>query len=382
MFKKIISGITLAAIVLTMSACDAEVSMTAQEAAEKMGVGINLGNTLESCFTSNYKDWISVVGNNTPLDYETFWGAVETTQEVIDGMKAEGFDTVRVPVYWGNMMEDDGTYTLNPEYAARVKEVVDYCQKAGLYTVINIHHFDEFIIRRHDTEECKEIFTIIWKQIAEYFKDYSYKLIFEGYNEYLGGGKLNSKRKVEDRPKEEAYELTNVLNQAFVDAVRSTGGKNAERVLIISGYWTNIDLTTAPEYIVPTDSAEDRLMVSVHYVDNAFYWAKRIGSDEWLQYIDDQIALLKNAFLDKNIPVFMGETSSKYPEENIDGSVSDKTSSKYVKTVLEKLLENDIVPVLWDVNDNFYSRTEYRIKADDERQMIADITEKIHERNS
>ncbi len=322
------------------------------------------------------------MGNNTPLDYETFWGAVETTQEVIDGMKAEGFDTVRVPVYWGNMMEDDGTYTLNPEYAARVKEVVDYCQKAGLYTVINIHHFDEFIIRRHDTEECKEIFTIIWKQIAEYFKDYSYKLIFEGYNEYLGGGKLNSKRKVEDRPKEEAYELTNVLNQAFVDAVRSTGGKNAERVLIISGYWTNIDLTTAPEYVVPTDSAEDRLMVSVHYVDNAFYWAKRIGSDEWLQYIDDQIALLKNAFLDKNIPVFMGETSSRYPEENIDGSVSDKTSSKYVKTVLEKLLENDIVPVLWDVNDNFYSRTEYRIKADDERQMIADITEKIHERNS
>ena len=123
-------------------------------------------------------------------------------------------------------------------------------------------------------------------------------------------------------------------------------------------------------------------MVSVHYVDNAFYWAKRIGSDEWLQYIDDQIALLKNAFLDENIPVFMGETSSRYPEENIDGSVSDKTSSKYVKTVLEKLLENDIVPVLWDVNDNFYSRTEYRIKADDERQMIADITEKIHERNS
>ena len=64
-------------------------------------------------------------------------------QEIIDGMKAEGFDTVRIPVYWGNMMADDGTYTLNPEYAARVKEIVDYCQKAGLYTVINIHHFDE-----------------------------------------------------------------------------------------------------------------------------------------------------------------------------------------------------------------------------------------------
>lgn len=342
-------------------------------------VGINLGNTMESTSASNYSFWVPIVGSNRPSDYETCWGAVETTQEIIDGMKAEGFDTVRIPVYWGNMMADDGTYTLNPEYAARVKEIVDYCQKAGLYTVINIHHFDEFIIRRHTTEECKEIFTIIWSQIAEYFKEYPYTLMFEGYNEYLGGGKLNEKREVEDRPKDEAYELTNTLNQAFVDAVRSTGGKNSDRVLIISGYWTNIDLTTAPEFIVPTDSAENRLMVSVHYVDNSFFWAKRVGSDEWLQYIDDQIELLNNAFTSKNIPVFMGETSSKYPDENIDSSITDRTSSKYVEIVLNKLLENDIVPVLWDVNDHFYSRTMYRIKADDDRQMIADITAKLHD---
>lgn len=378
MLKKTIASIALTANVLMMSACNSVPSMTAQEAAKKMGVGINLGNTMESTFSSNFKDWVSIVGNNRPSDYETCWGAVETTQEIIDGMKAEGFDTVRLPVYWGNMMEDDGTYTLNPEYAARVKEIVDYCQKAGLYTVINIHHFDEFIIRRHSTEECKEIFTIIWTQIAEYFKDYPYTLMFEGYNEYLGGGKLNSKREVEDRPKDEAYELTNTLNQAFVDAVRATGRKNSDRVIIISGYWTNIDLTTAPEFIVPIDSAENRLMVSVHYVDNAFFWAKRVGSDEWLQYIDDQIELLNNAFTSKNIPVFMGETSSIYPDENIDVSVTDRTSSKYVEIVLNKLLENDIVPILWDVNDNFYSRTMYRIKSDDDRQMIADITEKLH----
>lgn len=382
MFKKIIVGITLIAIVFTMSACDNEPSMTAQEAAEKMGVGLNLGNTMESTYASNNHDWVPTIGSNKPSNYETCWGAMETTQEIIDGIKAEGFDTIRIPVFWGNMMADDGTYTLNPEFAARVKEIVDYSQNAGLYTVINIHHFDEFIIRRHTTEECKEIFTIIWTQIAEYFKDYSYKLMFEGYNEYLGGGRLNEKRKVEDLPKDEAYELTNTLNQAFVDAVRSTGGKNAERVLIVSGYWTNIDLTTAPEFIVPTDSAEDRLMVSVHYVDNAFYWSKKIGSDEWLEGTDKQIELLRKAFLDKNIPVFMGETTSRYSEENIDSGVEDKTSSKYVKIILEKLLENNMVPVLWDTNDNFYSRTLYRIKADDDRQMIADVTGKLHGQNS
>ena len=94
-------------------------------------------------------------------------------------MKAEGFNTVRIPVFWGNMMENDNTYTINKEYLKRVKEIVDYCEKAGVYSVINIHHFDEFIIRRNDLDKCKEIFTHLWTQIAEYFADYPYTLVFE-----------------------------------------------------------------------------------------------------------------------------------------------------------------------------------------------------------
>lgn len=376
MLKKIFSCIALLAVTLSLSACGK--SPSAQEIAKEMGVGINLGNTMESTFSTNRKDWVAVVGQNTPRDYETCWGAVETTREVINGIKSEGFDTIRVPVYWGNMMKNDGTYTIDPEYAARVKEIVDYCMDAGLYTVINIHHFDEFIIRRHSTEECEEIFTTIWTQIAEYFKDYPHTLLFEGYNEYLGGGRLNEEREVVDRPKDEAYELTNALNQTFVDAVRATGGNNSDRVLIVSGYWTNIDLTTASEFIVPTDTAKDRLMVSVHYVDNAMYWSNKIGGEEWLEYIDDQIDLLNKAFAERNIPVFMGETSSRYSEENFESGAADKNSTECVNIVINKLLENNIVPVLWDVNDHFYSRTEYRIKSDEDREMIANIHQRLH----
>lgn len=355
---------------------------TAQEVAKNMGIGISLGNTMEAyksndCEKITY-EWIPTVGNNTPTDYETCWGAVETTQKVIDGMKAEGFDTVRIPVFWGNMMENDGTYTINSEYIARVKEIVDYCQNADLYTVVNIHHFDEFIIRRNSTEKCKEIFTVLWTQIAEYFKDYPYTLVFEGYNEYLGGNRFNEKGKLTELPKKEAYEMTNVLNQAFVDAVRATGGKNGERVLVVSGYWTNIDNTTSPEFIMPTDTVDDRLMVSVHYVDNSMYWAKKIGGNEWMRYIDNQIKLLNKAFTEKNIPVFLGEIAARYPEENFDSGVTDKNSAKCVEIMLNTLLDNGFVPVIWDVNDNFYSRTEYRIKYDDERSMFKEISEKLH----
>ncbi|MDD6991146.1 MAG: glycoside hydrolase family 5 protein [Oscillospiraceae bacterium] len=388
MNNKIISFILAVFMSVSSSACvntenspASGTSPTAQETAADMGLGLNLGNTMEAYSASGCEkisyEWIPVIGSNTPRDYETCWGAVETTQAVIDGIKAEGFDTVRIPVFWGNMMKNDGTYTINPEYIARVKEIVDYCMNADMYAVINIHHFDEFIIRRNSTEECSNIFTHLWTQIAEYFKDYPYTVIFEGYNEYLGGNQFDEKGQLTELSKKDAYEMTNTLNQTFVDAVRATGGNNAERVLIVSGYWTNIDNTTSPEFVVPADTISDRLMVSVHYVDNMMYWTNKIGGDEWVKYTDSQIDLLDKAFLSKNIPVFMGETSVNYPSSNFARNAVYKTSSECVEVVLQKLTDKGIVPVIWDTNDNFYSRTKYRIKSDDDREVIKKISEKL-----
>lgn len=357
---------------------------TANEVAKDMGLGISLGNTMEAYEATDCEkitfEWIPVVGNNTPKDYEVCWECVETTQEIISGMKAAGFNTVRIPVFWGNMMANDGTWTINADYIARVKEIVDYCQNAGVYTVINIHHFDEFIIRRNDIDECERIFTHLWTQIAEYFKDYGPTLVFEGYNEYLGGNQFNDKGQLVEVSKGDGYKMTNTMNQCFVDAVRKTGGNNAERVLIVSGYWTNIDLTTDSKFKMPTDTVSDRLMVSVHYVDNNMYWSNRIGGKDWLNYIDDQCGKLKKAFTDKGIPVFMGETTSNYPKGNMDSSVRNKkTSTDCLKVVLERLLDEGFVPVLWDTNSHFYSRTEYKIVNPDDAALIKDLAEKLEQ---
>ena len=355
--------------------------ITATEMAEKMGLGISLGNTMEAyeatdCEKMSY-EWIPVVGGNEPQDYETCWGADVTTQEIIDGMKAEGFSTVRIPVFWGNMMENDGTYTINKEYLARVKEIVDYCEKAGVYSVINIHHFDEFIIRRNDLDSCKEIFTHLWTQIAQYFADYPYTLVFEGYNEYLGGDQFDSSGNLKAQSETNAYKMTNTLNQAFVDAVRGTGGYNAQRVLVVSGYWTNIDKTTSSRFEMPEDLVNDRLMVSVHYVDNSMYWANKIGSEEWLKYIDSQCAELKDAFLDEDIPVFMGETTSTYPPENFAKDAEYTDSSECLSIVLGKLTDLGIVPVIWDTNSHFYSRTTYKIVNSSDRKVIREYADKL-----
>ena len=395
MLKKLVSAILAIAMSVSVSACekapaapDSPVSAshssefpTASETAKQMGLGLNLGNTMEAysangCEKSSY-EWIPKIGSNTPTDYETSWGAVVTTQQVIDGIKAEGFNTVRIPVFWGNMMENDGTWTINEDFIERVKEVVDYCEKAGVYSVINIHHFDEFIIRRNDLESCKEIFTTVWTQIAEYFKDYPHTVVFEGFNEYIGGNQFNEEGKLVEQGDSNAYLMAEVLNQAFVDAVRATGSNNADRVLIVSGYWTNIDKTTSDRFVMPTDTVEDRLMVSVHYVDNSMYWAKRIGTQEWLDYIDDQCDKLDRAFTEKGIPVFMGETSGGYPRENFGRNAIHTTSSECLEIVLNELFERGYVPVIWDTNNHFYSRTEYVINDKDNEAVIKRIVSNL-----
>lgn len=352
--------------------------------AKDMKLGLNIGNTMEAYEATNCEKftytWIPLVGKNTPSDYESCWGSPLITQKMVDGIKASGFNTVRIPVFWGNMMKNDGTWTINPDYLNRVREIVDYCLKDDLYAVVNIHHFDEFIIRRYNVDDCAKIFTNLWTQIASYFQNYSEKLIFEGFNEYLGGQQFDSNGILRDLRLDDAYNLTNELNKTFVNAVRSTGGNNSNRVLILSGYWTNIDKTTSSKFIVPEDSAENKLMVSVHYVDNLMYWSNQIGGQTWVNYIDDQCSRLDKAFTTRGIPVFLGETTAGYPKERITGSLY-KESHACLEYVLNKLVDHDFVPVIWDTESDhsFYNRREGSIRDENNKIVVESIVARMNE---
>lgn len=343
---------------------------------KEMGIGINLGNTMEAHWSdkNNKTTGAQSIGGNQPQDYEKCWGAVITTKEIIDGYKAAGFSTVRIPVYWGNMMEDNGKFEINKEYMERVQEIVKYCLDDGLYAVVNIHHYDEFIIRNYAKDEALEITEKLWVQIAEYFKDYSGYLVFEGFNENLG-----TQREEDNYTDDELYNYVNQMNQTFVNAVRGTGGNNAQRLLIVSGWWTNIDKTTDLRFNMPYDTADGRLMVSVHYIDNAMYWAGKTGSQEWLDYSRQQCELLKDAFTDKGIPVFVGECSSVYDSGHMADNAVYKESSQCLGIIMDMAVSYGFVPVLWDINDSFYSRTSYSVKSESDQKVVAETARKIKE---
>lgn len=261
-------------------------AMSSTEFAVYLGNGYNLGNTMEATDSTRPGDFI-----NNPVSYfETLWGQPETTQEMLDDMKAAGLDTVRIPVAWHNVMDfTNGNYTIREDYLARVKEIIDYAYNAGLYVVVNDHWDSGWwglfgSADEKNREAAMEQYISMWEQLSEYYKDYDYRLIFEGGNEEIGdrlndidatwnkdGGKLS---------KDECYQKANEINQTFVDTVRKSGGNNAKRFLLIPGYGTDITQTLDSRWHMPTDTVEGKLLLSVHYYTPWNYCGSS-GSSTW-----------------------------------------------------------------------------------------------------
>ena len=346
--------------------------LTALEATRLMGNGINLGNTLEAC------DNNVGIKTNTPLSYETHWGQPKTTQAMIDGMKAAGFDTIRIPVAWMTNATHlyEGDYTIDADYMDRVEEVVRYARKAGMYVIVN-DHWDGGWYGMFGSESAEtralamEAYKGMWQQIAERFRDYSDYLIFESANEELGGRfDENSPLYCSDSVvtylnDDERYALTNEINQTFVDVVRATGGNNATRFLLIAGYGTNIDQTCDDRFQMPKDTAVSKLMVSVHYYDPWSYCgaSSAVSATKWgkvsdYEYLDQQLAKMTK-FTEAGYGVVIGE----YGALPCSDGLKDNTLA-YHTAFLDACTKYDLTNCLWDCS-GLYKRVSQTFADDD-----------------
>lgn len=346
--------------------------LTALEATRLMGNGINLGNTLEAC------DNNVGIKTNTPLSYETHWGQPKTTQAMIDGMKAAGFDTIRIPVAWMTNATHlyEGDYTIDADYMDRVEEVVRYARKAGMYVIVN-DHWDGGWYGMFGSESAEtralamEAYKGMWQQIAERFRDYSDYLIFESANEELGTRfDENSPLYCSDSVvtylnDDERYALTNEINQTFVDVVRATGGNNATRFLLIAGYGTNIDQTCDDRFQMPKDTVDSKLMVSVHYYDPWSYCgassaasATKWGKVSDYEYMDQQLAKMTK-FTEAGYGVVIGE----YGALPCSDGLKDNTLA-YHTAFLDACTKYNLTNCLWDCS-GLYKRVSQTFADDD-----------------
>lgn len=351
--------------------------MSAIEVSQIMGNGINLGNTFEAYGRSAYGS-----GAEVSL-YEKYWGAPETTKEMIQGMKAAGFDTIRIPIAWTNAMKyEDGDYTIGQAYIDRIKEVVGWAIEEDMFVIINDHWDGGWwgmfgSATKETVDKAWAMYESMWTQLSEAFADFDSHLIFESGNEELGD-RLNDTDVAKDSGTlslEQCYEVTNAINQKFVDVVRATGGKNAERFLLIAGFSTDITKTCNDAYKMPTDTIENKLLVSVHFYDPSNYCIDGSVS-EWgtaSQY-DAMVERLEKMtkFTEAGYGVIIGEYGV-LPKEIVTNSNLRGGTKEYTEYYLNLCSKYGYVPVLWDTN-GMYNRNEAKIGNDEMAQLYKDYS--------
>ena len=364
-----LTAILLALCGLTAGADDFE---TATSAVANMRVGWNLGNTLDSNSGDVNNMWIEKWSNRKPSDYETAWGQPVTQPELFTMFREAGFNAIRVPVTWYPHMEaafqldgtawdaanDDIGTQIKEAWMKRVHQVVDYVISQNMYCILNVHHDTGeastawLIASEADYAKQKERFEAVWKQIAEEFKDYDEHLLFEGYNEMLDPyhswcfASFATSSNYDASVASSAYSAINNYAQSFVDAVRSTGGNNAKRNLIVntygacsgSGTWNSHLQDPLKQMALPTDQVSDHLIFEVHsYLD-----IKNLNNAK--SEVNQMISALKNHLASKGAPVIFGEWGTN-TEDGYDNYRSNMLA--FARYFVEKAKANNMGTFYW-----------------------------------
>jgi endoglucanase len=293
---------------------------SATEFVAKIKAGWNLGNTFDSHPNNGSYSTASVDS------LETAWVRTKTTQATIDALVNAGFNAIRIPVTWYKVANPNDNYKIRADWITRVQEVVNYAVNKDMYIILNTHH-DEDIFKFTDANVSKSLdaFGKIWKQIAEAFRGYDEKLIFEALNEPRTKGSSN------EWNGGTAAERTN-LNahyQLFVDTVRASGGNNDKRFLLLNTYGASGEAAAMNGLTLPADTATNKLIASYHsYSPYNFAlntgtgattaWSKSNSSDT--SAISSHIDRAQTTFISKGIPVIIGEFGAMN-RDNLDARV-------------------------------------------------------------
>lgn len=309
-----------------------------------MKIGWSLGNTFDAFDDYNRGD---------DLKIESSWVGVMTTEEMIEAVHQAGFNTLRLPVSWHNHVDEN--FTINTPWLDRVQQVVDWAVARDMYVILNTHHdvYPQYYYPDEKNYETSEKYiTTIWAQLAERFQDYDQHLIFEGMNEPRPKGKGQEWWFNQDDPYcQEVAGCINKLNQAFVDTVRASGGKNADRYLMVTPYCASPEAALNTEWFkLPQDSAENKLIVSVHAYRPYDFALEMPGVDSYdpvknagqLSEIISFMSSLYKTYVANGIPVVLGEYGAMEKNDNLQDRAT--FYAYYVATASSR----NIPCVVWD----------------------------------
>ena len=307
--------------------------LTAKEVVAEMRIGWNLGNTMDSLNSTAFK-------TAKPSTWETAWGNPVTSEALIDTIIAQGFNVIRIPVSWVDHILPGGEYEIEEKWMDRVQEIVDYAYSRGVYVILNTHHEGWYDPYYENEEDAARILRGVWTAIAERFQGYDEHLIFEGMNEPR---KRNTPLEWNGGDKE-GWEVVNNLNKVFIETVRSTGGANKYRMLMIPGYAANC--TVGMKHLeIP--EGDNKLIVSVHAYEPYNFALNINGTGLWNEdtYAIDSLAKnLESLFISKGIPVIVGEMGAMH--KPVEGNEASR--GEWAEYYIAKMAEIGVPCVWWD----------------------------------
>lgn len=357
--KKLISFLTSAACLVSCvciagSIKDDEVNaaaVTGQDAfgiTSQMKIGWNLGNSLDST-----SDQLTI--DSSPKKFAEAWGNPEPTTELIDAVKAGGFNTIRIPVTWyQHLYQENGEYKVDDKWMNYVKKFVDYAYKQDMYVILNTHHEDfEKVSAFNDQvlNESSAKLRGIWTRLSEEFKDYDQKLIFEGINEIRSEGSATGEW---GDGNQADWDFVNKLNKVFVDVVRGQGSSaNKERLLMLPGYHAGNSPVTIRAIDVQADYGN--VALSVHAYNPYFFCMDNSDKanhtypgvsgygSSYEEELKTMFSSYKTIIAEKKVPIIMGEFSAS--DFN-----NTESRQRWAKDYLTLAKDAGIPCVLWDNN--------------------------------
>lgn len=269
---------------------------TAMEFVKNIRLGWNLGNSLDA--TSDYA--------NNAYGFETAWGNPYTTKAMIDAVKKAGFNTVRVPVSWGQKMGGAPDYKVSDEWMNRVYEVVGYVLDNDMYCILNSHHDTDWQVPSYSNLDAQKAqLTALWTQIGKKFANFDEHLIFETLNEPRLVGHADEW----NGGTAEARAVVNEMNATCLSAIRASGGNNDKRFVVMPGYCASPIATVINDMKLPAD---DHLIVSIHAYTPYNFALNINGTANW-DINSDSYEIVQNfervkaKFINNGIPVIVGE---------------------------------------------------------------------------
>ncbi|GAB1819478.1 cellulase family glycosylhydrolase [Herbidospora sp. RD11066] len=304
-----------------------------------MQPGWNLGNSLDA------------TGQG-----ETSWGNPTITPQLLDNIRAQGFNSIRIPVTWGQYLGGAPSYTINSTHLNRVKEVVDWALADGFYVMINIHHDSWQWINTMPTDRTNVLakYNAVWTQLASAFRNHSSKLLFESVNEpQFTGGSGDAQNAT----------LLNELNTSFRTIVRNSGGNNASRLLVLPTLHTSADQARIDELNSTFTALNDRnLIATVHFYG---YWPFSVNVAGGTRFDATTQADLVgvfdrayNGFVSRGIPVIIGEYGLLGFDRHT-GTIQQGEKLKFFEYLGYYARQRGITTMLWD-NGQHFGRTSFQ----------------------